>query len=321
MYKKLEDLKQEVKNISIESYLDSLGIKKEKKGPLVFFSSPFSSDSTPSLCVYPTNTFYDFSTGRGGDIIQLKREFNALNNVNMSFPELLRSFNDNMSDLPKFTPRKVKKKVKKFNLNKYISKDEKVNKIIDEYALKRGIKSDYIHILSPVYFNDRFYDVPSIGFIHKDLSGKVTGVKARFVDSYLDYPQEVMSQRFRAFGKLNIYTLDNCMEETNNHLFISESETSSNSLFQYMKENLISGAVLCFGGIGFDIKDFPAKFKNIKNKKVIIDYDGSEELYQERIAKYKDLGTPIKIELEKGEDINSLYVKKQLNKYHKTIFV
>ncbi len=54
------------------------------------------------------------------------------------------------------------------------------------------------------------------------------------------------------------------------------------------------------------------EYRELK-KKLIIDYDGNEELYQQRLKLYEGLGAePIKLILPKGEDINSLYCKKQM---------
>jgi hypothetical protein len=59
-------------------------------------------------------------------------------------------------------------------------------------------------------------------------------------------------------------------------------------------------------------KELPEHLQNSKIK-LIVDFDGNEKLYQERLRLYKDLGAePIKLILPKGEDINSLFVKKQM---------
>jgi len=57
----------------------------------------------------------------------------------------------------------------------------------------------------------------------------------------------------------------------------------------------------------------PDRYKDIDDKRLIIDYDGSEEKFQERIKKYEHLGMKVvKIPLPKGEDINSLHVENKL---------
>ena len=69
--------RQQFKKMSITSYLIDRGMFPEKgekfdRSNKTWFSSPFSNDSSPSFAVYEsTNTFYDWSTGIGGDLINL----------------------------------------------------------------------------------------------------------------------------------------------------------------------------------------------------------------------------------------------------------
>lgn len=66
------DLVKEAKAYPISSILDSIGGHSNSMGTRAFYSSPFSSDSTPSLCVYlNSNTYHDYSNGFGGDSIDL----------------------------------------------------------------------------------------------------------------------------------------------------------------------------------------------------------------------------------------------------------
>ena len=66
--------------------------------------------------------------------------------------------------------------------------------------------------------------------------------------------------------------------------------------------------MLSIGGVGTNVTELPDRYKSVKSINVIIDYDGDDELYEKRLSKFKELGAPIKMELEKGEDINSMYI-------------
>lgn len=59
---------EEIKNrIRIIDLANSYGMKPDKNG---FIKSIYKEEKTPSLKIYEkTNTFYDFSTQRGGDVI------------------------------------------------------------------------------------------------------------------------------------------------------------------------------------------------------------------------------------------------------------
>lgn len=63
----------EIKNISIPSYLQSIGCEmRADRGRYGMYLSPLRRDSHPSLKVdYNKNLWYDFGTGEGGSIIDL----------------------------------------------------------------------------------------------------------------------------------------------------------------------------------------------------------------------------------------------------------
>lgn len=56
---------EDITKISIKEYLEGMGIPTRKEGARHFASSPFSTDSNWSFVIYPTNTYFDFSTGQG----------------------------------------------------------------------------------------------------------------------------------------------------------------------------------------------------------------------------------------------------------------
>jgi hypothetical protein len=101
-------------------------------------------------------------------------------------------------------------------------------------------------------------------------------------------------------------------------IFFTESETSSNSLFNYLKSlNKINFVVLCFGGVNSAPPILPLKWGwCTKNRYILIDYDGNEKAYNERVNKLGHFdATDIKLALPKGEDINSLWMKDEMGQY------
>ena len=64
------DFIEQLKSISIVDVLrDLYGIESHKKGERYFCK--IRSERTESCCIYPSNTFYDFGGGEGGDVINL----------------------------------------------------------------------------------------------------------------------------------------------------------------------------------------------------------------------------------------------------------
>jgi len=68
------DLITEIKNnITIQSVLNKMGITPNNAGKIL---SIYHKEKTPSMQIYfNTNSFYDFSTNQGGDIIKLYNDF------------------------------------------------------------------------------------------------------------------------------------------------------------------------------------------------------------------------------------------------------
>lgn len=298
----------ELKKLSITSYLCDIGIiPEESRKNKTWFSSPFSSDSSPSFIVYEhNNTFYDWSTGYGGDIITLVQKLN--NDCDpLQALEILASGNI----IPIHTKFESKKKpqnssFKNFNYKKYLLTDENEIQKVNDYANSRGIKSDYycgqfFEKQSDKDSND-WVGVPSVMFLHRDEDLDICGAKFREIS-----PRG--KRRFNSRGRLCYHILKNVTNETPK-VFVVESETSSNSLLNICKEFNISCFILSVGGVHSIPDELPESLNDLECN-VIIDYDGNETLYQERIAKYNHLGSGIKIPLPKGEDINSLYCKNE----------
>ena len=83
-----------------------------------------------------------------------------------------------------------------------------------------------------------------------------------------------------------------------------------------MKSIHYSCRVVSYGGVAAVPKELPFDMPT----KIIIDFDGNEKLYEERLELYGHLrGVPIKMMLPKGEDLNSLWVKNKIQIVNKLI--
>jgi hypothetical protein len=122
--------------------------------------------------------------------------------------------------------------------------------------------------------------------------------------------------RFTSRGRLGWYILENIISGTYElpTLFIAESETSANSLWEHLKTLGKSCVVLSAGSVGAT-PPIPVKYSKLVDKRLIIDYDGDEDKYNERLINYKVYENikPIKVILPKGEDLNSLYASGKIN--------
>jgi len=293
-----------IRDISILDYLQKKGIETRKDGRLYTCSSPFSTDSTWSFVIYPTNSFYDWSTGFGGGIVQLHSKFE-----NLSHEEAVKDLKTK-NDYGKAIIKEYSKK--EFKLERYITKLHSEIEQIQKYAESRRITEGYVPAVFNEKKNGRWEKVLALGFVHVDKDLKPCGIKLRRITKE--------EPRFSARGKLGIYIL--IPEITNskttltplfstNMLYVVEGEANANSLFLSLKKNY---PVISMGGVASlsIFKALPKEYQTLQ-KKLIIDYDGNEELYQERLKLYDGLDAqPIKLILPKGQDINDLYCKDKM---------
>jgi hypothetical protein len=307
------------KKVKIEEYLAWKGIKVKPIGKHHWCSSPFTSDTSWSFCIYKeNNTFYDWSTGMYGDVIDL-----AQNMEGKGFKDTVELLLDNSKDWLPFVPSMKTVPPKDFKLHPYITSNKREMKEIRAYAKERKILTDYTFgvvqkKVSASKNFEEYYRVPGILFIHKDQYMNIIGFKMRVLPAYcvqLDYP------RFAARGRLGWYILYNkyyTHEKSDKPitLYIIESETSANSLKAVAMERDKPCVILSAGSVT-SCPPLPSVFDKVEDKKVIIDYDGNEELFNLRKEGYEKYGAEIvKLELPKDEDINSLYVKDKLGMYH-----
>jgi len=301
----IDDLIRDARIYPVENLLDSMGCKKGRDGGRkVFYSSPFSSDSSPSFCVYlNSNSWFDFSNGDGGDVIQLYMKLK-----NCSFMTAIKELAGEvgLDDIEQhIKSKKDEVEEVKFNIGDYITNNEADQILINAYAMSRGIEYGYWPANVPDYSTGERVNRLAMMFEHQNSSGKITGAKFRFINPAYH------GSRFTARGKLGFYILKNTLPKYNDDtvVYFVESETSANSLWRICDDCDINAVVISFGAVSSHVREVPEAYSHIKKRYVIIDYDGDEDLYQERIKIHEHLGKPIKLELPKGEDINSLYVK------------
>lgn len=296
------------KRKSIISYLQRKGIFPVRQGRNYFIRSPFSEEKRASFVIYDkTETFYDYSTGKHGDIIDLVMHLEKL--------PMKKAIDFLLSDHEIKEYSYADKKeivVKKFNIWDYFQKDWRERSKIKAYASYRGIPYENYLPGNLAIWNVDKEEVEyknALMFPHQDQDGKITGMKARLI-----YDNDI---RFTARGKLGFYVL---RTETNigvERLYIVESETSANSLQQFLKSIQVNATILCFGGVHQSSKiELPDKFCNLFPRLLVIDYDGDEKLYQERIQNFEHLNCKnVKIKVGYGDDLNSLYMKGMIGDY------
>lgn len=312
---------EDILKISIKDYLEGIGIPTRKEGSRYFASSPFSSDRNWSFCIYPSNTYFDFSSGHGGNIINLVSKLN-----NVSTRDAARALQKGLS-YEKYkanyeAPRTQPKQDTPFDYKKYINTDPEECEKIKAYAASRGIKRGFECgvFFTPIYSDDgsRVLDwvrTPALAFIHTDKNNTPCGIKLRRLDN--------KNPRFSARGKLHHYFMPALSMATpqkmtlgdlENVLYVVEGEANANSLWEYFDG---TSSVLSTGGVSLVLtrEELPTSLAITPSSKIklLIDYDGNEELYQERLKLYEGLrATPVRLILPKGEDINSLYNKNQM---------
>lgn len=296
----------EIKKISIIDYLSQRGIVGQNKNSKWFCSSPFSRDTNWSFCVYPDNKFVDYSTGKSGDIIDLVQELE-----NCNFIQALDHLKERNYIIiqPNYKQFKSRKSKLSFEYERYLNTNKSEIQRIEDYAYSRGITSGFEYGIFFEKEKDIWTRKPSLMFLHQSEKGEITGAKFRKIS------WKEGENRFSTRGTLGLYVLENIIEDSFEEpiLFLVESETSTNSLWSILKKDNINSVCLSFGGIGQIPRTVPKKYKNLRLK-IIIDYDGNEELYQERIKNYVHLkGEFVKLKLNKGEDINSLFCENKTN--------
>jgi hypothetical protein len=307
------------REVPIINVLESEGIKVIRRLDRWVCLSPISNEKNPSFYVYPENKFHDFSSGTGGDVIDLVRIMKALNFMDAT-RLLLNIRGDEGFDENKFSRSFTarKKSYGVFNLKSYVTSLSEERVLIDAYASSRGFDADtYLHCFykDPSELDDykktvSFVRRLGVGFPHTDFFGNICGLKIRSIasDSF---------NRFNQRGKPGLYVLENIITKSVDPIvYIVEGETSAAAFYTYLKNNDINAIVISFGGVNQVPNSLPYKWEYLTKRKLIIDYDGNEELWTERVEKFEHLNAePIKIETVKGEDLAKLSLTGEIQIY------
>lgn len=276
---------------TIQEFLSYSGLEPQvKRSSYELYLSPLSNEKTPSFAVYKnSNRFKCFSTGASGDIYDLIMKLKGCN----------------FKEAKEYTGGVIihrdcsekKKEVRVFDINNYLEYSEDVINYAHSRRIYEGFET------AKVWLGDK--NVPVLCFTHTDGDGKIVGAKFRNIDSL------EKKHRYTSRGTLMYYILEYRPKDGPVFIF-SESETSSNALYSHLKQEDVPCVVCSFGGVSSRLQA-PVKYDYIKRRYVIIDYDGNEELYQQRLEFFKDY-QDIKLELPKGEDLSSLWQKDILHK-------
>jgi hypothetical protein len=277
----------------ILEYLRLRGCTLIRDGGRYVTNSPIKAlsggnDRTPSFVVWSDGGWKDFSTGEYGDIYKLKHILNDP---------------IDLTTLGTFQPGQGKKQSHWEGSipPKYLDISSGERDEIMRYAASRRITRGFT---PAVYFTPEYERRLALMFVHVDLDGEICGAKFRAA-------QGTHGRRFVMRGKPGFYILRTTGIFMRPKLFLIESETSANSLWEYAQEKKWTAIIISMGGVENIPKKIP--FSETKYKRLLLDYDGDDELYQRRIAKYSHLGIqPLKLVLPKGEDINSLYCRNEL---------
>jgi len=286
-----------LRDISVVDYLRAKGFTIERRGHKHFTTSPYRQERTPSFCIHEDNAWTDFGsagTPKSGNIITLARFFgDDLTRLSGVVP------------VYKPLPPKIKKPFNNEIPSYYTDVNEDESKLIRSYAESRRVHSHYLPGVVSQKNGETLHKFLSLVFPHQDVNGTITGAKFRFI-------KPIDSQRFTSRGVLGFYILENLIP---NHyseptLYLVESETSANSLWEYFKSISHNSVVVSCGGVNNIPDNLPYKYKG----KLIVDYDGSERLFNERVAKYAKFHLdPIRLILSKGQDINELWKQKRIS--------
>lgn len=293
----------ELKQKSILDYMERSGFELHKDTAGTFkCSSPFSSDSNPSFVIYEKdNNFYDFSTGINGDIFDLVCKLEEV-----GFQEACRLLSE--MDFKSHIKPVIKEDKKDFFLVKNLEDQPASLSLIQQYALSRRLTTGWVGSKFFTKDDNNIKKHLAIGFVHRNEHLEITGIKLRCINK--EY-----KPRFSARGKLGYYVLSNQIFGVKPSLYVIEGESNAISLYLTLQSLRISCIIISFGGVASIPKKLPA-WADVEKKKLIIDYDGKEELYNDRVGNYSHLSmSEIKLELPKGTDINSLHIEGTLANY------
>ena len=326
---------QELKELDIlqvaQNYLPNL----KKQGANYVCLSPFTQEKTPSFTIVPAkNIFKCFSSGKGGDVIELVKEINntdffnsckilaELSSIDLEIDTNANN-NFNLNQQKPIVKKSILSNQKIKNVQTY-QKPNKIqqrpNKSVLDYFLSRGISEDTVKSFkiaeSEHYFNQIGSTATSIEFnYYRD--NKLINIKHRAVDK-------------KAFGlekncELILYNLDN-VESNTDHIFITEGEIDALTIAEaYQSEkNILS--VPNGAGTGkkqnLSYLDTAVKDDVFKGKTLYLFFDNDQAgklLTDAFINRFGASSCMIPVYPDDCKDINEVWVKYDLDGFNEVI--
>jgi hypothetical protein len=289
------DRVERARAVSIAALLEAAGHELRAVGTVLMCRSPLSLDKTPSFCIFPENRFRCFSSGEKGDVIDLFMKLKGCD-----FPAALEGLLDPAAGLAEAAPRPIvsarPRPVFRPAEHLWASPSEKV--AIGAYAASRGLSMGYREAHVRVWTQDTgWWRTPALGFVHRNATGQVCGVKLRSTDP--GFPG-----RYRMRGEAGLFGLAHVLREAP-VLFVVESEINACSLFQVLHGLCLSFVVVSSGSVS-TLPALEGWLLDLEGY-LLIDYDGDSRAWAERCARYAPLGlVPLLLPLPKGEDLNTL---------------
>ena len=199
----------------LQKYTDST---PKKVGSVYFINSLFTFDKTPSCAIYEkTNSFFDYSAGFGGDVIELHRRINNLTRSE-AFSDIIKGGLDLYTPPIKIMQHKPPNEEKQKTFEILSSDTIKYQRLIN-YSLSRGIHPDILKANC------------------KELEYKINGYIFKAIAFYNDSGGvEVRNEKVKlSFNKKDITTIKNSDKKQTG---IPEKQTVKNSDKKQMLKNL-----------------------------------------------------------------------------------
>jgi DNA primase len=198
-----DDMIQEISdNVDLLEYVEN-SIDLKKKGRDYFGKCPLHIDNTPSFSITPDkNSFYCFSCGRGGGIIQYLSEYENMN-FDAALEKASRLANVDLKSMCQSLTVKYNKKLKRQLIESTVEipEEHKIldKKIYDQYRigsvdewLKEGIRQEEIDLFE-IRLDDRsnrivypVYDMDG-NFINVKGRTRFSGYKKMGICKYINY--------------------------------------------------------------------------------------------------------------------------------------
>ena len=282
---------EKIKRISIVKYAESIGltpIKESRQGIMML-------KEHDSCKIYPTNTFYRFSTGHGGSIIDFAMEFQQLN-LEQAIEQLKEYYRKNGEAKEDFQEDLYVKKTERRNLCAYkLPVRAENDKAVIRYLVhKRGIDYTIVseYLRRKIIYQDAKKNIVFVGYL------KNTPYVASMRSTYSSFKGEAAD----SFTEVGVYNGG----FNHDSLVLTESVIDGMSYRQlydfygfhdYLSANGVSKAV--------NVLNFHIEKRNPAVKRVIIafDHDEAGEKAAEKIKDFLKEKHP-EIQYERAMPIN-----------------